>query len=265
MPPPPNEIHPCFTPDAVWRQVMVTRHAAYQASRLKACGVDPARWAGVAEPTLFGNDNFRLLSAEGAPIDGFVHVAQRLSQTRPIALGEILTLSGRCTRAEARPNGAFFIQEFALADSADQVILTAEHHRLKPAPKLAAPKPAALSLRATPGTTEFAEVAGRTMTPDAVTLFSSDVGNLLHFDSDFAQAMGFRAPIAQGLMAMAWMMGELARKRPPRTFDVICRFRRPVFWDDTIRLQAAPGAFRVMTPAGKPAAELTVNALTYEP
>ncbi|MEC8852032.1 MAG: MaoC family dehydratase, partial [Pseudomonadota bacterium] len=110
---------------------------------------------------------------------------------------------------------------------------------------------------------EFAEVAGRAMTPEAVTLFSSDVGNLLHFDPDFAQAMGFRAPIAQGLMAMAWMMGEMACNRPPRTFDVICRFRRPVFWDDTIRLQAAPGVFRVMTPAGKPAAELTVNALTY--
>ncbi|MGB1007708.1 MAG: hypothetical protein ACPGVX_11050 [Thalassobaculaceae bacterium] len=43
---------------------------------------------------------------------------------------------------------------------------------------------------------------------------------------------------------------------------MICRFRRPVFWDDAIHLEAAPGAFRVMTPAGKPAAELTVNALT---
>ena len=263
MPPPPNVTHPCFTPGVAWRQVTVTRHAAYQASRLEACGVDPARWAGVAEPTLFGNDNFRLLSAEGAPIDGFVHMAQRLSQTRPIALGETLTLSGRCTHAEARPNGAFFIQEFALADSAGQVVLTAEHHRLKPAPKSAPPKPAALSPWATPEPPEFAEVAGRAMTPEAVTLFSSDVGNLLHFDPDFAQAMGFRAPIAQGLMAMAWMMGEMACNRPPRTFDVICRFRRPVFWDDTIRLQAAPGVFRVMTPAGKPAAELTVDALTY--
>ena len=64
-------------------------------------------------------------------------------------------------------------------------------------------------------------------------------------------------------MAMAWMMGDMARNRPPRTFDVICRFHRPIFWDDTICLQAAPSAFRVMTPAGKLAAELTVNALMY--
>ena len=63
-------------------------------------------------------------------------------------------------------------------------------------------------------------------------------------------------------MAMVWMMGKwrAASRRAP---DVVCRFRRPVFWDDAIRLETAPAALRVMTPAGKPAAELTVNALTY--
>ncbi|MGB1007707.1 MAG: hypothetical protein ACPGVX_11045 [Thalassobaculaceae bacterium] len=208
-PAPTDVTHACFTPGAVWRQVTVTRDAAYQASRLEACGVDPARWAGIAEPTLFGNDNFRLLSAAGAPIDGFVHMAQRIRQTRPIALGEALTLGGRCAHAETRPNGAFFVQEFTLSDATGQVVLTAEHHRLKPAPKAATRQPAGAPALETPN---FTETARRTMTPDTVTLFSSDVGNLLHSDPDFAQAMGFRAPIAQGLMAMVWMMGELARR-----------------------------------------------------
>ena len=179
MPPPPNVTHPCFTPGAAWRQVTVTRHAAYQASRLEACGVDPARWAGVAEPTLFGNDNFRLLSAEGAPIDGFVHMAQRLRQTRPIALGETLTLKwplharrsatqwrlfypGIRPRRQRRPGGP------------DSRASPAETGAEIGGPETRRPIAAGDA-----GTPEFAEVAGRAMTPEAVTLFSSDVGNLL--------------------------------------------------------------------------------------
>ena len=184
----------------------------HQAGRLELAG-SIRRAGGRRRANLFGNDNFRLLSAAGAPIDGFVHMAQRVRQSRPIALGEELTLGGRCAHAESRPNGAFFIQEFTLSDAAGRVVLATEHHRLKPARRSATQKPATRATAAE--TPKFAEVACRTMTPEAVTLFSSDVGNLLHSDR-LRPGHGVSRANRAGFDGDGVDDGEVARGQPPR-------------------------------------------------
>ena len=70
-----------------------------------------------------------------------------------------------------------------------------------------------------------------------VRVFSGDVGNQIHFDPAFAARLGYRAPLAQGLMTMLWMVGRLAEETGLSVpLAVTARFRRPVFWDDRMVL-----------------------------
>ena len=56
--------------------------------------------------------------------------------------------------------------------------------------------------------------------------------------SAVATAIGLRAPIAQGLMSLSWMMEALARNGAPAELDILTEFRHPIFWEDRITVLA---------------------------
>ncbi|MDA1310960.1 MAG: MaoC family dehydratase [Proteobacteria bacterium] len=256
----------------VFPERIAQRTAEYQARKLRACGVDPALYGDTVETGLFGQDCFKAMTAGGVVLDGMVHMAQRFALHRPAMIDERLVQRGWIASDEADPRGRRIVQKFEFLRADGDIVVTAEMFRLKPDPA---------KMGASRGTRRKDEdprqgltlLDGKTMRPKDVMAFSEDVGNLIHFEPDFAKRYGYRAPISQGIQTMIWMMGALARDRPPQTFDVTARFARPVHWDDTVRLWAspntedqitgAPDVLRAINAEGKLAAELRVDAVTY--
>jgi acyl dehydratase len=68
-----------------------------------------------------------------------------------------------------------------------------------------------------------------------VTDYSSEGGNAIHYDPAVAAQFGYRAPIAGGLMGVRSLMATLCLSDgPPNEIDIGIRFRRPMFWDETL-------------------------------
>ena len=247
------------------RTAMRTR--AYQERKLRACGVDPTLFGDVVETGLFGQDCFKAMTAGGVVLDGMVHMAQRFELLRAARLAEPLTQRGWIASDEEDPRGRRIVQMFEFFTADGAISARAEMFRLKPDPA---------KMGASRGTRRAAEdprdgmskIDEKTMRPEDVTAFSEDVGNLIHFDPDFAGRYGYRAPISQGIQTMIWMMSTLAAERLPVRFDVTARFARPIHWDDTVTLwagngDAAPDLLRAVNAEGKLAAELRVDQIEY--
>lgn len=249
-----------------------SRTRDYQERKLRACGVDPALYGDSVETGLFGQDCFKAMTAGGVVLDGMVHMAQRFKLLAPARLGEALSQRGWIASDDPDPRGRRIVQVFEFCGSDGAVSARAEMFRLKPDPE---------KMGASRGTRRGAEdpsanmrqIAEKTMRPQDVTAFSEDVGNLIHFDPDFAGRYGYRAPISQGIQTMIWMMGALAERSHPKRFDVTARFSRPIHWDDTVTLwrdaeaeeeSDAPSLLRAINSEGKLVAELRVDHLEYE-
>ena len=68
-----------------------------------------------------------------------------------------------------------------------------------------------------------------------MTDYSSEGGNAIHYDPAVAARFGYRAPIAGGLMGVRSLMATLClNDGPPNEIDIGIRFRRPMFWDETL-------------------------------
>ena len=238
------------------------RERGYQDRKLRACGVDPARYRDLAETGLFGQDCFKQMIAAGQVLDGMVHMGQRFILHGPVALGEPLRQSGWIESDEEHPRGRRIVQMFEFHRSSGELAVSAEMYRLKP-------DRSKMGVRRRGGTASkdpcegLAQLETKVMRPEDVMAFSEDVGNLIHFEPDFAGRYGYRAPISQGIQTMIWMMGALAVPSPPRRLDVTASFARPVFWDETIRLWGGDRLNRVVTLDSKSAAELRVHDVEY--
>ena len=212
----------------------VCRDRDDQAEALRACAVDPDLWDGTAEPTLWGNDGFRAMSAAGQQIDGYIHVEHRLVVTGSVPLGEPVTFAGRTVSNETVPRGRHVVQRFEVTRGDGTVAVVSEHGRLLPdLEKMGTRRPGSAADETVP--TEA--LAEKVLTPDAVTTYSRPVGNEIHFDPGFAARYGYRAPLAQGLMTLTWMASAVAERlcSAPRA-ELLARFRRPVFWDEPLSL-----------------------------
>ncbi len=254
---------PSFEPGFRFPDRRLLRNPDYQAERLTACGVDPGVWGGVAEPVLWALEGFRSMTEAGQDIDGYVHVEQRLQQLEAVSVGEPVTVRGVTVALDPVPRGRHLVQRFDVVRDDGTVAVVAEHVGLMPDPArmgggggaTAQPEPDALEM-----------LAEKRLTPDQVRVFSGDVGNEIHFDPAFAARFGYRAPLAQGLMTMLWMVGRLAEEAgPAAALEVTAPFRRPVFWDDRMLLMGRRGADGRLTrletrnDAGRATAELLVG------
>jgi acyl dehydratase len=255
---------PSLVPGFRFPDRAVALRAPYQGERLIASGVDPDLWGGMCEPVLWALEGFRSMTAVGQDIDGYVHVEQRLIQAVPVPLGETVTFRGETVALDPVPRGRHLVQRFEVVRADGEVALVAEHVGLLPDPT-----------RMGGGAGRPAETAGaalevlaeKTLTPDQVRVFSGDVGNEIHFDPEFAARYGYRAPLAQGLMTMLWMLGRLAADQgAPAAVNVVARFRRPVFWDDAMILlgrrgdDGRLGYLETRNLAGRPTAGLDIRS-----
>lgn len=239
----------------------IVRAAADQARWLAAAGVDPAVWGGIAEPTLWGNDGFRGMKLVRQQPNGYVHLEQLMEVAEAVPLGEAVRFRGTTVAVEPVRKGRRVTQRFEVVRPGGTVAVTLTHIGLLP-------DPAALAERGgtgcvSPEPEPLDPIAEQAMTPDRVTTFSREVGNLIHFDPAFARGLGFRAPLAQGLQTMTWMVGALG---PVRPLALRCRFRRPVFWDEAMTLAGRRGGdgrlvyLETRNPAGKATAQLEVQS-----
>ena len=82
-----------------------------------------------------------------------------------------------------------------------------------------------------------------TLTPTAVREYALAVGdtNPVHHDAEFAAASRYRRPIASGTHTTALLLGLTAsyfsKKGSMVGLEFWVRFRRPVFADETVRLE----------------------------
>jgi len=259
-----------FYPGFKFPERPVTRTREYQDSRLQACGVDPALYGDQAAAGLFGQDCFKAMRDAGHQVDGLVQIEQRFRQIQPVAIGEPLTQRGWIEAYEEVERGHRLHRTFEFVRRDGTVALVADVIGLVPdKEKWAAAKAKAGERKPVDPREGFEQVSTKTMTPEDVTLFSSDVGNLIHFEPEFAAGLGYRAPLAQGLQTMVWMMGRLTEDGPPVSFEVSALFRRPVFWDDAASLWQHKGEngfidrLRALDGDGKLTTELNVASISY--
>lgn len=256
---------PSFEPGFRFPDRRVAIDAGYQRQRLTASGVDPHVWGDVAEPVLWALEGFRSMTAAGQDIDGYVHVGQRLRMAAPVPLGEPVSFRGSTVALEPAPRGRRLVQRFEAVRRDGTVAVAAEHVGLLPDPaRMGGSGGGSRGASPATGPGDLELLAEKQLTPEQVKVFSGDVGNMIHFEPAFAARYGYRAPLAQGLMTMLWMVAQLAPERGP--LEVAAGFRRPVFWDDRMALlgrrDAAGRLTRLETrnSAGAVTAELTVGA-----
>ncbi|MBM3567146.1 MAG: hypothetical protein FJX46_00150 [Alphaproteobacteria bacterium] len=227
--------------------VDAARQARYHAAL--GCAVD---FQGQVNAGVLAQDAIRVSTVAGMPNDGRIHVDQTIVQHRPVRLGEKLVAESRWGGLTPAPRGQLALGhcDFRAGDGSVPVAMTGSF--LLPGPS---------AIKAEKREPERSGLEPWTMlrlTPDGVRAYSAEVGNRIHFDPAFAQAHGFRAPVAQGLMQACAILGALG-PRPAYRFRM--RFLRPVFWDDVVGILADRdlARFLCLGPHGKPTAEATLD------
>lgn len=234
-----------------------------QARKLAFCGIDPGLYGETVDVVMLGLPTLQSIMAAGVPVVGGVHLMQRFIQRRPIRLGEPVVIAGRVLSRVPAPRGSILESAFSYARRDGTVLVEAVRAGIIPdgntGPAPAEPKPDE-SLEG------FAPVMTRTLEPDKVAAYSEEAGNLIHSDPEVARQHGFRAPIAAGLMGLHYYREALETRHRATGFDLEVRFRRPMFWDDTLTLVAREEssrivAMRLLGSEGKPTSLATVHAV----
>ncbi|CAH1658187.1 MaoC-like domain-containing protein [Hyphomicrobiales bacterium] len=227
-----------LAPGATFAERELRHDAAYQEPRLRAAGIRPERYGAISEAGLFGLDCFDSMNLAGLDIDGYVFLAQSYRQIAPVALGQAVRISGHVRHRETMLRGVLVDEIYRFTDGGGRVLIETELTGLLADPLGATEPTGCPDAPALPRRSELARegwefLTEKRVTPDDVRVFSQDVGNEIHFDTDFAARYGFRAPLAQGIMSAVWLLSALADEAgaPPATFHAELRYLRPVFWD----------------------------------
>lgn len=210
--------------------------AETQAKKLACCDIDPAIYGDHVDITHFVLATVLSAKRVGLPVNGRVHMTQRLIQSEPVMLGETLAVRGEDIKVEPDRRGNIVTSRFEFVRSDGSIPLRAERSSLvlnatlaeKAQPSAAKARPAA---DPTEGLTKIGE---KQLMPEKVAAYSDEAENLIHSDPETARRFGFRAPIAAGLMAIRFMMEALSKEAMPQKLDVQIRFRRPMFWDEKL-------------------------------
>jgi len=245
----------------------LSRSADEQARLLRCCGVGATAHGNQWAPGLLGTNCFIHLGDAGQDISGSVHVDMRLIQEQPVSLSETLTIQGRTEAVEAAARGDMLRMAFDFARADGSVPVRCNLGVLMPDPeKMQGGRPSG------PPPADprdgFEKKGERTIVPDDVTGYGG-AGNPIHHDPEFAQSLGYRAPIAHGVMTAVWLLGALDLPEAPSKLDTAFVFKRPVFWDDAMELwieadaELGFGRYRSLNGDGKMTAEMTVANVNY--
>lgn len=246
------------------RKVVVS--AAEQQRLHACCDMAPEVFGSVADPSLVSRLPMVLIANTIAACRvgwGQVHTIHRVRQRRPIRLGESLTLEGVIDGFEPHPRGQVLKSTWRYVDREGETPFEVipdgllidpayESKPSKPMPKAEAPGP------------RYERLLTKRCTPEATIAYSQGANNPIHSDLELAQQLGFRAPILAGTQTMSFLLEALFRNDTPQAFSLTVRFRRPVFWDDVLTIEATTnGAYldhiRATNADGKCVAECLVE------
>jgi len=206
--------------------------SAHQEEKMRACGIDPAVFAGTVDPSFFIGLGIQAGIRSGISAQGNVNMVQQLIQYRPVLLGEELVAQGRVVAVTPVPRGATVTTEITFTDQAGQVVIDASRMSLRPDPDKAAARGA--GERPQPVVADPANaqtIAAHRLTPAQVKAYSME-GNSIHYEEAAAIAAGFRAPLIGGGMGVHYLAAALWAAGPVQTLDLSIYFRRPIFWDE---------------------------------
>jgi hypothetical protein len=219
-----------------YTEIELSVEPAQQAEKLACCGIDPELYRGFVDPTHFASEAILAAVKSGLSINGNVHWSERFVMRDRIPLDDPLTMRGEITMFEPHPRGWQMRSTFNYSRPDGSVPLTTERTSLRLAPK----KAIAGGHKSAPrDLTGFETIAEFSFQPELVARYSAAGNNRIHFDPAVAREFGFRAPIAGGLMGVRHIMAALCSgDGPPSNFDLFVQFRRPMFWDEDMRVMA---------------------------
>lgn len=259
-----------YTPGLEFPEWDFVTSAEHQAAKLACCGVDPALYGDRLDITVLALATILSAKQAGISINGSVHMAQFFDMREPVMLGEALTVRGEVMEMVKEPRGHVVASRFDFARADGSVPVRAARSSLVLDPAVGA-KPSGKKKPGSDGDPRdgMALIATHQLIPEQVAAYSDEADNLIHSDPKTAQAFGFRAPIAAGLIAVRFMMAALCDPTPPDRLKIRIRFRRPMFWDEKMELWArrsAAGpieAISLINPDGKLASEAVVEEVGY--
>jgi len=233
---------------------------AEQADKLACCGVPAALYGSDIDPTHLANAAILHMRRAGFSINGNLHVGHVFALDLPLPLGVPLSMRGEVAQVTATAKGEETLSRHAVRLPDGRTALRMELLGLRLDPAAAANAggaPGARQPETVPA--EARELRRHRLRPEAVARYSAEAENLIHSDPEAARAFGFRAPIAGGLMAVRLLMASLAERGRLERLHLAVRFRRPMFWDEELRVLAAPdlGTLHVLKEDGRIAVTAT--------
>jgi acyl dehydratase len=165
------------------------------------------------------------------PAIGTLHLANTITQHRPVAIGEVLQLEVHCSQPRAHPKGRA-IDFVATATAGGDVVWESTSTYLRRGgaddAEVSAPS-AAEGLAIVPGRATWS-LAG-----DVGRRYAAVSGdhNPIHLYPLTARALGFRRQIAHGMWTLARCLAAL-ENRLPDSVTVDAAFKRPVFLPGTV-------------------------------
>ncbi len=208
------------------------------------CDMAPEVFGDIADPSLVGRLPMVIIAntiAAGRPGWGQVHTIHRITQRRPIKLGESLTLQGVIDGFEPHPRGQVLKSTWRYIDrdgetpfevNPDGLLIDPAFESKRPQRK---PKTESTDLGAERG---YQPLLTKRCTPEATVGYCQGSNNPIHSDIEIAQQFGFRVPILAGTQTMSFLLEPLYRNYSPQEFFLTIGFMRPVFWDDDLEIEA---------------------------
>ncbi|NKB58094.1 MAG: hypothetical protein GKS00_17355 [Alphaproteobacteria bacterium] len=248
-----------------FREQTTVVETSEQTRLLEVCGIDPADFGNVADPSFFIGIAIHAGVQSGISSEGNVNMVQSLIQHAPIRLDEEFTITGKVVKIEPVPRGQAETSEILFTGADGRPAITAKRTSLRPDPaKRDARGAGAKPLPVVEDVSRLRKLSDVEMTPDRVTGYRSD-GNAIHYDMNAANAGGFRAPIIGGGMGVHYLAAAIWREFSPQSVDLDIYFRRPVFWDDALSVmvdgRGADWTAICLAKDGKVATEARINGI----
>lgn len=263
----PQSDAPAFRPGLKFPEwdCVITR--AQQAEKLACCGLDPALHGDRIDITQLAYAAVLSALRAGLSINGRVHMSQHFDLREPVLLGEPLRVRGEVVAVTPERRGAVEESRFDFVRPDGSIPLSTRRASLVLDPKVGAARKEGAPRPAEDPRTGAVLIARHRLVPEKVAAYSIEADNLIHSDPETARRFGFRAPIAAGLMAVHFMMATLCRPAPPSRLRMTVRFRRPMFWDETLEVWkkgTEPFSLLVVNAEGKAASDCAVDAIAYD-
>ena len=205
----------------------------------RGCDVETEHFGDAVDLSILSNDCGRSLVKAGLTLDGVVLTYHKIDQVKPVMLGDKLDIHGRIQDISRDRNGFIITTVFDFLRDGSRVV-GMETIALRGEARLMRKNRAGLEddTQRSSHPSGHDLVGRKLMTPEKTRGYVAETSNKIHFDPGYAALFGFRAPIAHRLMEVTSMMGVLAKKGLPDSYEIDCRFLLPVYWDDGMDIVA---------------------------